>query len=88
MASTAPILIELLKAARSAMDLRVLARRYRSLHVIPLTAPIGSRALLGRAQLASGCGNRGSWGAWGWRCDRHYELIAKVRVQPVRRVGR
>lgn len=98
---TAPILIELLQAARSAEDLRTLARRYRGLHEIPLTAGVGRRALFVQAQLAARGYHRGpsvadllaaaaaeAVGAEVWHCDRHYELIAEVTGQPVRKVGR
>lgn len=96
-----PILLELLRSARDVRDLRLRAGRYDALRRIELTPAIGRTARLVQEKLAERGHHRGpsptdliaaaaaeAAGAELWHCDRHFELIAEVTGQPVRRVGR
>lgn len=96
-----PIEIELLRSAFGQKDHEALRRDYDRLHRIPLTDAVGSRALSVQSQLARRGYHRGpsvtdllaaaaaeQAGAELWHCDRHFELIAGVTGQPMRRVGR
>jgi len=100
-ATVAPLTLELLQSARSAIDLRALARRYALLHEIPLTPVLGRRALAVQSALARRGHHRGpsavdllvaaaaeAVGAEVWHCDRQFELIADVTGQAIRRIGR
>jgi len=95
-----PVELELLRSAFGARDHAELRREYGVLHRIPLTASIGRRALEVQGALAERGYHRGpsvtdllaaaaaeDVGAELWHCDRHFELIAGVTGQPVRRVG-
>lgn len=96
-----PIEIELLRSAFGEQDHQSLRRDYDRLHRIPLSGEVGSRALNVQALLARRGYHRGpsvtdllaaaaaeAVGAELWHCDRHFELIAEVTGQPMRRVGR
>jgi predicted nucleic acid-binding protein len=96
-----PIEIELLRSAFGEKDHATLRGDYDRLHRIPLTDAVGSRALAVQSQLARRGYHRGpsvtdllaaaaaeQAGAELWHCDRHFELIAEVTGQPMRRIGR
>lgn len=96
-----PIELELLRSAFGARDHDSLRRDYRDLHRIPLTETIGARALEVQGALASRGYHRGpsvtdllaaaaaeDADAELWHCDRHFELIADVTGQPMRKLGR
>lgn len=96
-----PIVLELLRSARDARELAVLASEYDALHQVPLTPEIGRRARDVQATLAANGHHRGpspvdllaaaaaeSIGAEMWHCDRDFELIANVTGQAQRRLGR
>lgn len=96
-----PIVLELLRSARGAEQLRRQARIYDALHRIELTRSMGLRAREVQAGLAARGYHRGpspadllaaaaaeAAGAELWHCDRHFELIAELTGQPVRRLGR
>lgn len=96
-----PVMLELLRSARDHAELLALAEEYEALHVIPLEPDLGERALAVQAALARRGYHRGpspvdlltaaaaeSVGAELWHCDKHFELIAGVTGQPVRRLGR
>ncbi len=98
---TAPILLELLRSARNAAELRSLAADYDALHQAALTAEVIRRAREVQAVLAVRGYHRGpspvdlltaaaaeSVGATVWHCDRHFELIAEVTGQKEERLGR
>lgn len=95
-----PIELELLRSASGARDHDELRQEYGGLHRIPLDDHIGLRALEVQSRLALRGYHRGpsvtdllaasaaeSVGAAVWHCDRHYELIAGVTGQRVRRIG-
>lgn len=95
-----PVLLELLRSAKSAHELRVQAKRYDFLHAVPTTTAVERRARDVQALLAERGYHRGpsavdllaaaaaeSVGAELWHCDRHFELIGEVTGQPMRRVG-
>lgn len=97
---TTVIELELLRAARNADALGGLAREYGILRRIPVSTVIEARALEVLGMLAWRGYHRGpspvdlmaaaaaeSAGVELWHCDRHFELIAEVTGQPVRRVG-
>lgn len=96
-----PLLLELLRSARDHADLLELAEEYESLHLIPLGPDLGRRAREVQAGLAKRGYHRGpspvdlitaaaaeSVGAEVWHCDKHFDLIAQLTGQPVRRLGR
>ena len=96
-----PIELELLRSAFGARDHNDLRREYGALRRIPLTAAIGRRALDVQGALATRGYHRGpsvtdliaaaaaeQAEAELWHCDRHFELIAGVTGQPIRKVGR
>ena len=92
--------IELLRSAWGSKDHDQIREEYSALHRIPLAAEIGARAVEVQSGLARRGYHRGpsvtdllaaaaaeSVGAELWHCDRHFELIAEVTGQPVRRLG-
>ena len=96
-----PIEIELLRAAFGERDHGALRSEYDGLHRIALSDAVGMRALDVQGALARRGYHRGpsvtdllaaaaaeSVGAEVWHCDRHFELIAEVTGQPMRRLGR
>lgn len=96
-----PIELELLRSAFGAKDHAELRLEYRDLHRLPLTAAIGKRAIDVQGALAERGYHRGPSvtdllaaaaaehaEAEVWHCDRHFELIAGVTGQPIRKVGR
>ncbi len=100
-AMVVPVMLELLRSARGHAELLALAEEYEALHVIPLDPDLGERARAVQAALAKRGYHRGpspvdlltaaaaeSVGAELWHCDKHFELIAGVTGQPVRRLGR
>jgi len=95
-----PVTLELLRSAPTARHLRQEARRLDSLHQIELSAPVAGRAREVQSILAERGYHRGvsptdlvaaaaaeSVDAELWHCDRHFELIAEITGQPMRRVG-
>jgi len=97
---TTVIELELLRAARNAVSLGQLAREYGVLRRIRLSDAMEARAVEILGMLAWRGYHRGpspvdlmaaaaaeGAGAELWHCDRHFELIAEVTGQPVRRVG-
>lgn len=97
---TDPIVLELLRSARDARDLVGLASEYDALHRIELTPAMSARAREIQRALSFRGYHRGpsvtdllaaaaaeSVGAELWHCDRHFELIADVTGQRVRRLG-
>ena len=95
-----PIVLELLRSARDARDLVGLSSQYDALHQIELTSEMTARAREIQRALSFRGYHRGpsvtdllaaaaaeSAGAELWHCDRHFELIAEVTGQPVRRLG-
>jgi predicted nucleic acid-binding protein len=100
-AMVVPVMLELLRSARNHAELLELTEDYEALHVIPLEPDLGERARAVQATLAKRGYHRGpspvdlltaaaaeSVGAELWHCDKHFELIAGVTGQPVRRLGR
>jgi predicted nucleic acid-binding protein len=100
-AMVVPILLELLRSARDHAELLALSGEYEALHLIPLTPDVGERARAVQAVLAKRGYHRGpspvdlltaaaaeSVGAELWHCDKHFQLIAQVTGQAVRRLGR
>lgn len=96
-----PVELELLRSAFGGRDHEALRREYDALHRIPLTATIGERAREIQGVLAQRGYHRGpsvtdllaaaaaeQASAELWHCDRHFELIADVTGQPMRKVGR
>jgi predicted nucleic acid-binding protein len=96
-----PVMLELLRSARDHAELLALAEECEALHAIPLEPELGRRALEVQAALAKRGYHRGpspvdlmtaaaaeSVDAELWHCDKHFELIAQVTGQPVRRLGR
>lgn len=96
---TGPILLELLRSARSAAELEELAAEYDSLHVVHITPDVVSRARQVQRLLARRGYHRGpspvdllaaaaaeSVGAELWHRDRDFELIAQATGQPTRRL--
>lgn len=99
--TTSVIELELLRTARDAREHAELAREYSALPRIPLGWEVEERALDVQASLADRGYHRGpspvdllaacaaeQAGAELWHCDRHFELIAGVTGQPMRKVGR
>ena len=100
LAMVLPVALELLRSAPTARHLRQEARRLDSLHQIEVSASVSRRARAVQAALAERGYHRGvsptdlvaaaaaeSVDAELWHCDRHFELIAEVTGQPMRRVG-
>jgi predicted nucleic acid-binding protein len=100
LATTMPITLEILRSARDARDARTTARELNALPRIPVTDRVERRArsvLLALAWrgyhrapsaidlLAAAAAE--SVEAELWHCDRHFELIAAVTGQPMRRLG-
>lgn len=96
---TPPILLELLRSARSSAELEELDAEYAALHYVELTPEITRRALAVQAQLATRGYHRGpspidlmaaaaaeAVGAELWHRDRDFELIAGATKQPHRRL--
>ena len=92
--------IELLRSAWGGADHDQSRAEYPGLHRIPLDAEIGARAVEVQSGLARRGYHRGpsvtdllaaaaaeAVGAELWHCDRHFELIAEVTGQPLRRLG-
>lgn len=97
---TTVIELELLRAARNAGALGQLAREYGVLRRIPASDAMEARAVEVLGMLAWRGYHRGpspvdlmaaaaaeSADAELWHCDRHFELIAEVTGQSVRRIG-
>ena len=95
-----PIVLELLRSVRDAHDLVSLAAEYGALHRIEVTPAISARAREVQRALSFRGYHRGpsavdllaaaaaeDVGAELWHCDRHFELIAEVTGQPLRRLG-
>ena len=100
LAMIVPVTLELLRSARTAARLRNEARRYDRLRQIEVTCVVEARARAVQETLAQRGYHRGpspvdlllaaaaeSVDAELWHCDRHFELIAEVTGQPMRRVG-
>ncbi len=96
----APVVLELLRGTRDLRALERDARRYDTLPVINMTPAFEERARYVQRRLAWRGYHRGpssvdllaaaaaeAADAELWHCDRHFELIAEVTGQPVRRVG-
>lgn len=97
---TTPIALELLRAERDASRAHATERRLRALRWIGITEPIERRATEVLLALTWRGYHRGpspvdvlaaaaaeSVDAELWHCDRHFDLIAEVTGQPMRRVG-
>lgn len=97
---TSVLELELLRTARSAGDYAELAREYSALPRLGMTRTVESRALEVQAALAERGYHRGPSPvdlvaaaaaehaeAEVWHCDRHFELIADLTGQRVRRLG-
>lgn len=95
-----PIVLELLRSARSSAEIDELAVEYDALHRLEVSARTNTRARLLQRSLAARGYHRGPstvdllaasaaelFGAELWHCDRHFELIAEVTGQPMRRLG-
>jgi hypothetical protein len=95
-----PIVLELLRSARSSDELDELAVEYDSLHRLELCERTNSRARSLQRSLAARGYHRGPstvdllaasaaelFGAELWHCDRHFELIGEMTGQPLRRLG-
>jgi predicted nucleic acid-binding protein len=100
LAMIVPVTLELLRSARTAARLRHEARRYDRLRQIEVTCVVEARARAVQETLAQRGYHRGpspvdlllaaaaeSVDAELWHCDRHFELIADVTGQPMRRIG-
>ncbi len=100
-AMVVPVMLELLRSARDHAELLALSEEYEALHPIALDRVLEKRARNVQAALARRGYHRGpspidlltaaaaeSVGAELWHCDKHFELIAQVTDQPVRRLGR
>ena len=100
LATLAPLTLELLRAAPNQSVLRVDSRRYDALRQIDVSPRIARRAREVQLALSARGYHRGpsavdllaasaaeSVDAELWHCDRHFELIAAVTGQPIRRVG-
>lgn len=97
---TTPIALELLRSAHDASLAHATQRRLSALQWIRISTPIERRANEVLLALTWRGYHRGpspvdllaaaaaeSVGAELWHCDRHFELIAEVTGQPMRRVG-
>jgi predicted nucleic acid-binding protein len=100
LATVLPVVLELLRSARDARRLQLEAKRLDALRQIEVTPFVARRARAIQQALAERGYHRGpsptdlvaaaaaeSVGAELWHCDRHFELIAEVTGQPMRRVG-
>lgn len=100
LAIVTPLTLELLRSARSAAELAVDGTRYDDLRQIDVSPAIARRAREVQMHLSWRGYHRGpsavdllaaaaaeSAAAELWHCDRHFELIAEVTGQPMRRVG-
>lgn len=100
LAISAPLVLELLRSSTSAARLQLDAARFDGLRQIAITTAVVRRARSVQAALAWHGHHRGpsavdllaaaaaeSVDAELWHCDRHFELIADVTGQPMRRVG-
>ena len=98
--TTGPIVLELLRGARDRRDLEREARHYDALPRVSDTLPLARRARAVQEALSWRGYHRGpsavdlltaaaaeAVGAELWHCDRHFDLIAEVTGQPVRRLG-
>ena len=98
--TTGPIVLELLRRARDRRDLERQARHYDALPRVSDTLPLADRARSVQEVLGWRGYHRGpsavdlltaaaaeAVGAELWHCDRHFELIAEVTGQPMRRLG-
>ena len=98
---TSVIELELLRTSRDASEHADLALEYGSLPRIPLNDEVERRSIEVQAVLVRRGYHRGPSpidllaaaaaehaGAELWHCDRHFELIAEVTGQPMRRLGR
>lgn len=98
--STGPVVLELLRGARDRRDLERRARHYDALPRVPDVLPLTDRARAVQEALSWRGYHRGpsavdlltaaaaeAVGAELWHCDRHFELIAAVTGQPMRRLG-
>ena len=96
----APVVLELLRGTSDLRELERDARLYDMLPIIPMTPAFEERARDVQRRLAWRGYHRGpsavdllaaaaaeSVDAELWHCDRHFELIAEVTGQRVRRVG-
>jgi predicted nucleic acid-binding protein len=96
---TPPVLLELLRSARTAAELDDLALEYGALHQVDLSPAIARRALEVQALLAKRGHHRGpspvdllaaaaaeASGAEIWHRDGDFEVIAKVTGQPHRKL--
>lgn len=101
LAVTLPIVLELLRSARDVRELQEDGALYDSLVQLEVTAAVGARARDVQVALAERGHHRGPSpagliaasaaelaGFELWHCDRHFELIADVTGQPIRKVGR
>jgi predicted nucleic acid-binding protein len=95
-----PVTLELLRSAPSVPHLRRDARRFDSLHQIDVSPQVEKRARVVQERLAEQGYHRGASptdlvaaaaaelaGAELWHCNRHFELIAEITGQPMRRLG-
>ena len=100
LAIISPVALELLRSARDADALHRDAERLDALRRIDVTPAMADRAREVQERLATSGYHRGpspvdllaaaaaeAAGAELWHCDRHFDLIAGVTGQPVRRVG-
>ena len=100
LATLPPLTLELLRSSKSRTELRLDARRFDALRQIDVSPWITRRARDVQLALSTRGYHRGpsaidllaaaaaeSVGAELWHCDRHFELIAEVTGQPMRRVG-
>jgi len=99
--AAAPVVLELLRGARDRADLERRSRQYDALPQVHLDESLETRARHVQLALSWRGYHRGpsaadlltavaaeAAGVELWHCDRHFELIAEVTGQPVRRVGR
>ncbi len=100
LATVVPLTLELLRSARSYAQLLIETKRYDVLHQLEITPVVALRAREVQRRLAQRGYHRGpsavdlmaaaaaeSVDAELWHCDRHFELIADVTGQPMRRIG-
>jgi predicted nucleic acid-binding protein len=100
LAMVLPVALELLRSAPTARRLRQEAKRLDALHQIVISANVERRAREIQDVLAERGYHRAasptdlvaaaaaeSVEAELWHCDRHFELIAAVTGQPMRRLG-
>ncbi len=100
LAITPPLTLELLRSSKDAAGLAAGAARYGALRQIDVSGGILARAREIQRLLSWRGYHRGpsaidliaaaaaeSVEAELWHCDRHFELIAEVTGQPIRRVG-